>query len=71
VQEPAHFLSDFRPASKGENGETDRPDSPDFLPDGLSGIIHKQRSRGILPQNGEQRQDAAATNRAYAISFQV
>jgi hypothetical protein len=27
----------------------------------LAGIIHKQSSSGILPQNGEERQDAAAT----------
>jgi hypothetical protein len=32
---------------------------------GLTGIIHKQRSCGILPHNREERQDAAATNSVY------
>jgi hypothetical protein len=32
---------------------------------GLAGIIHKQRSCGILPHNREERQDAAATNSVY------
>jgi hypothetical protein len=31
----------------------------------LTGIIHKQRSCGILPHNREERQDAAATNGVY------
>jgi hypothetical protein len=31
----------------------------------LTGIIHKQRSSGILPHNREKRQDAAATNSVY------
>jgi hypothetical protein len=31
----------------------------------LTGIIHKQRSCGILPHNREERQDAAATNSVY------
>jgi hypothetical protein len=31
----------------------------------LAGIIHKQRSCGILPHNREERQDAAATNGVY------